>query len=335
MTDDTMCILLTSAESFKASTESGNTSDDTFRRTASAPSATVDESFSAAAQKEEIENIFKTVKRQSLARRVDSQWQDRASEVVMSSATGIMDQLNYFLVAHLKSVPLDKLHKKIRETFATIDLDNSGELNKAEVGAAFEKLGKPLSAADLDAYMAMVDVDGNGVVDVQEFEHMTRKLLQIDCLCACVPCRQIYERGGEHNWGENSEAVLADIAREQEAKETNIFARVGSSPATGAESALAEEAALARRERTLKKDKQRKEAHINAALSSPGASPSATSSPKARTAKIKKSTSKESLASPGSHASPIPSSIKAASPHMKSKNLHVKATHATSEQAVH
>jgi len=35
----------------------------------------------------------------------------------------------------------------------------------------------------------MVDVDGNGVVDLNEFAHMTRKLLLIDCLPSCVTCR--------------------------------------------------------------------------------------------------------------------------------------------------
>ena len=45
----------------------------------------------------------------------------------------MMEQMNYFLVAHLKSVPLDKLPKKIKETFALIDLDGSGQLTKDEV----------------------------------------------------------------------------------------------------------------------------------------------------------------------------------------------------------
>jgi len=51
-----------------------------------------------------------------------------------------MDKLNYFLVAHLKAVPLDRLPQKIRETFATIDLDQSGQLSKAEVLYAIYQL---------------------------------------------------------------------------------------------------------------------------------------------------------------------------------------------------
>ena len=59
-------------------------------------------------------------------------------------------------------VPRDKLPQKIYETFAKMDLDGSGYLTREEVGAAFEKFGKPLSGDELDKWMESVDVDGNG-----------------------------------------------------------------------------------------------------------------------------------------------------------------------------
>jgi hypothetical protein len=65
---------------------------------------------------------------------------------------------------------------------------------KSQVGQAFERLGKPLSKADLETYMKNVDVDGNGSVDVDEFEHMTRKLLSIACRLPCRTCRLLYQR---------------------------------------------------------------------------------------------------------------------------------------------
>jgi Ca2+-binding EF-hand superfamily protein len=49
------------------------------------------------------------------------------------AATGLLDQLNMFLVAHLKSVPEENLSTKIKETFQVIDIDGSGELNMQEV----------------------------------------------------------------------------------------------------------------------------------------------------------------------------------------------------------
>ena len=63
-----------------------------------------------------------------------------------------------------------------------------------QVGEAFQRLGKPLSPADLAAYIASVDVDGNGVVDKDEFEHMTRRLLSIACQPSCHSCRLLYQR---------------------------------------------------------------------------------------------------------------------------------------------
>ena len=63
-----------------------------------------------------------------------------------------------------------------------------------QVGEAFQRLGKPLSPADLAAYIASVDVDGNGVVDKDEFEHMTRRLLSIACQPNCSSCRLLYQR---------------------------------------------------------------------------------------------------------------------------------------------
>ena len=54
-----------------------------------------------------------------------------------SAATGLLDQLNMFLVAHLKSVPESKLPAKIKETFQLMDLDGSGELTAQEVRIFF------------------------------------------------------------------------------------------------------------------------------------------------------------------------------------------------------
>ena len=59
-------------------------------------------------------------------------------------------------------VPRDKLPQKIYETFTKMDLDVSGHLTREEVGAAFEKLGKPLLGDELDKWMESVDVDGIG-----------------------------------------------------------------------------------------------------------------------------------------------------------------------------
>ena len=220
-----------------------------------------------------------------------------------------MDQLNFFLVAHLKSVPLEKLGQKIKETFLRIDLDNSGELSKAEVGAAFERLGKPLKPSDLDAYMDSVDVDGNGVVDVHEFEHMTRKLLAVGCIPSCMCCRCLHQAGKEDNWGVNKSEALEILeqekaARDHAAESSDLFMRVGSAPGTPLESDQAEEEAIKRRAAKIEKDKKKKDAQLKAAIKSPTARPKV----------MKKTPSGNSLARTDSSSSMVDSPCAANSP---------------------
>lgn len=217
------------------------------------------------------------------------QWQGRALDEALQSATNLMDQLNYFLVAHLKSVPLEKLGQKIKETFLRIDLDNSGELSKAEVGLAFERLGKPLSPPDLDVYMQTVDVDGNGVVDIYEFEHMTRRLLDVDCNPSCPGCRYLHKVGKDDNWGANKGEALEDLEKErialEKAETPNVFTRVGSAPGTPMENDQAQDDAMKRRAHKIEQEKKKKDAQYKAAISSPTSRP-----------KMKKTSSGSSLA---------------------------------------
>jgi hypothetical protein len=254
------------------------------------------------------------------------QWKGRALDEALQAATNLMDQLNFFLIAHLKSVPLEKLGQKIKETFLRIDLDNSGELTQAEVGAAFERLGKPLSKTDLDVYMQTVDVDGNGVVDVYEFEHMTRRLLDVDCKPSCSSCRHLNKAGKDDNWGANKSEALEDLENERIALEKietpNMFTRVGSAPGTAMENDQAEADAMKRRAQKIKREQKKKEANYQRAISSPTISSPTSKSPAISSPmsklKTKKTSSVSPLARPDSllsRANGSPSSAKQRSPH--------------------
>jgi len=61
--------------------------------------------------------------------------------------------------------------RDVIEIFNAIDSDRSGSLTKEEVGKAAELLGFSLSAEKLDEAFHKMDEDGNGRVDLQEFEH--------------------------------------------------------------------------------------------------------------------------------------------------------------------
>lgn len=57
----------------------------------------------------------------------------------------------------------------IRATFELFDVDGSGEVDRGELKAVAEKLGVPMSEADLNEAMLTMDEDGSGEVDLEEF----------------------------------------------------------------------------------------------------------------------------------------------------------------------
>ena len=178
-------------------------------------------------EEEDLEKMFRLIKQKTIRSKMENKWGNITTAQTLTSANGLIDQLNYFLVAHLKAVPPEKLQKRILETFCTFDDDNSGELSKAEVAKAFERLGKPLAPSDIDAYMQTVDVDGSGFVDLDEFAHMTRRLLGVDCEVTCKSCRHLRSNGQEHNWGQNeADAVkLLEPAPEANINDENVLSQ--------------------------------------------------------------------------------------------------------------
>ena len=48
--------------------------------------------------------------------------------------------------------------------------------------------GKKLSLAEVEAWINEADVDGNGTVDLEEFEHCTRKAFALSCTAQCTIC---------------------------------------------------------------------------------------------------------------------------------------------------
>ena len=46
------------------------------------------------------------------------------------------------------------------------------------------------------------------MVDEFEFEHMTRRLLKIQCDATCPTCCFLHQSQHHHNWGTNADAVL-------------------------------------------------------------------------------------------------------------------------------
>mmetsp|Transcript_32636 Transcript_32636/g.50778 ORF Transcript_32636/g.50778 Transcript_32636/m.50778 type:complete len:262 (+) Transcript_32636:108-893(+) len=110
------------------------------------------------------------------------------TDEVLAGADQIMKGTKQFLIGHLLGIPEEQLTRKIKETFREIDADKNGTLDRDEVGRAFAKMGRTLTKSELDVWLAEMDADGNGVVDMAEFEHMTRILLEKKCGKGCMLC---------------------------------------------------------------------------------------------------------------------------------------------------
>ena len=63
----------------------------------------------------------------------------------------------------------DKLNKYLRETFDKIDVDGSGDIDRAEFSELARHLGCSLTSSELDVAMRQMDTSGDGSVDFDEF----------------------------------------------------------------------------------------------------------------------------------------------------------------------
>lgn len=94
--------------------------------------------------------------------------------------------------------------QRLGQVFSQFDLDKSGEISAAELGAVFQKLGVTLSERELHVIISQADKDANGEVNFTEFCEFFATLPSPDvqsvvklwsagvyvcvraCMCACV-----------------------------------------------------------------------------------------------------------------------------------------------------
>ena len=89
---------------------------------------------------------------------------------------------------NLAEVSPEEVSGRIRETFDQLDRDQSGSLDKDEFLEGCALLGKKVSAEEVEAWIAEADVDGNGTIDKEEFEHCTRQAFSLLCSAQCTIC---------------------------------------------------------------------------------------------------------------------------------------------------
>ena len=97
----------------------------------------------------------------------------------VSHSHEILENCSSILVSYFASIPEDQLSAKIRSKFEEYDLDKSGGLDKQELSDALAELGRKPSPEELNHMIEMFDADGNGTIEINEFEHMVRSQLNI------------------------------------------------------------------------------------------------------------------------------------------------------------
>ena len=93
------------------------------------------------------------------------------SEIEQSFGTGTEEQDELAVEALKQKIEdgwLDE-NVELRRTFDSLDSDGSGTLTRTEIGTLAKQMGKQMSEKELDKCMNMMDIDGNGSVEYDEF----------------------------------------------------------------------------------------------------------------------------------------------------------------------
>ena len=64
---------------------------------------------------------------------------------------------------------VEETEKELRTLFDSIDRDHNGQLDKAELQAAFSRAGLAVPSSKLDRFFAEVDTDHNGTISFDEW----------------------------------------------------------------------------------------------------------------------------------------------------------------------
>lgn len=107
--------------------------------------------------------------------------------VALKDADGLVkDMLTQADVNHDGKISYDEFRRFCNQTekelwslFQAIDRDRSGELDKSEVAAAFERAGVTVSNARLNRFFDHIDKNHDGTINFSEWRGMT------DQFCTC------------------------------------------------------------------------------------------------------------------------------------------------------
>ncbi len=90
------------------------------------------------------------------------------------------------VIFNLSNAPKEDVSGVVKGCFENLDTQGRGFLELDSFKAGCAKLGRQLTDEECAKRIADADVDGNGVVNLEEFEHLTRQAFGISCLPRCA-----------------------------------------------------------------------------------------------------------------------------------------------------
>ena len=79
----------------------------------------------------------------------------------------------------------------VKSCFDRFDVQKKGCLDREDFMQGCAHLGKELTEEECDRWIEEADVDGNGTIDFEEFEHLVRSVFEIGCDSSCTICAML------------------------------------------------------------------------------------------------------------------------------------------------
>ena len=88
----------------------------------------------------------------------------------------------------LSAVDPADVSEHVKKCFDSLDMLNRGYLDHDDFMKGCRQLGRDMSPGECEHWIEQADVDGNGQVDFEEFEHLARKVFNLRCGKQCTIC---------------------------------------------------------------------------------------------------------------------------------------------------
>jgi len=106
----------------------------------------------------------------------------------LASLHKTLENASAHLHDYYKTVPAEELSERISITYQSFDTNRDGVMQASELSEALVEMGMHLSEEELQQLFEEYDADGNGTIELDEYEHIVRTSLGVTKECRCRQC---------------------------------------------------------------------------------------------------------------------------------------------------